>query len=399
MIEVLLDRLGRARELDQIVLATSDLAADDRLAEHVHETGLIVFRGSERDVLDRYHGAAGFVGADVVVRVTGDCPLVDPQLVDDAVLAFRRAAVDYASNVDPPTYPDGLDIEVFTFRHCTPPGVRRVSPNSASTSPLICASPGGSAYCRLRNEADLSGERWTVDEGADLRGHQRHIRTLQPRRDFGWLEVVQLRQREPRLFAGNRHLVRNEGSSMSSGQKLWRRAKRLIPGGSMLLSKRPEMFLPDQWPAYFSRAHGCRVWDLDGVEYIDMSLMGIGTNTLGYGQSEVDAAVRAAIDAGNMSTLNCAGRGVSGRDDSSSCIPGLIWCVSRASGGEADAIAVRIARAAAGRDKFAICGYHGWHDWYLAANLSDERNLAGHLLAGFGAEWRAGRPARHGAAL
>jgi glutamate-1-semialdehyde 2,1-aminomutase len=381
MIEVLLDRLGRARELDQIVLATSDLAADDRLAEHVQKLGIVVFRGSERDVLDRYHGAAGFVGADVVVRVTGDCPLVDPQLVDDAVLAFKRAAVDYASNVDPPTYPDGLDIEVFTFQALHAAWSQARLPEQREHVTPYLREPGRFRVLSLRNEADLSGERWTVDEGADLEVISAIFGHFSPRRDFGWLEVVQLRQREPRLFAGNRHLVRNEGSSMSSGQKLWRRAKRLIPGGSMLLSKRPEMFLPDQWPAYFSRAHGCRVWDLDGVEYIDMSLMGIGTNTLGYGQSEVDAAVRAAIDAGNMSTLNCPEE-VYLAERLVELHPWAHMVRLARSGGEADAIAVRIARAAAGRDKFAICGYHGWHDWYLAANLSDQRNLAGHLLPG-----------------
>ena len=91
---------------------------------------------------------------------------------------------------------------------------------------------------------------------------------------------------------------------MGKGQDLWKTAKTVIPGGNMLLSKRPEQFLPDQWPAYYSKAKGCRVWDLDGREYIDMSIMGIGCNTLGYGDDEVDDAVRRAIDLGTMSTLN-----------------------------------------------------------------------------------------------
>jgi len=168
---------------------------------------------------------------------------------------------------------------------------------------------------------------------------------------------------------------------LNSGQKLWQRAKRVIPGGNMLLSKRAEMFLPEQWPAYFSEASGCRVRDLDGNEYIDMSLMGIGTNTLGYSHPEVNEAVQQAVTKGNMSTLNC---------------PEEVYLAERLvelhpwaetvrlarSGGEANAIAIRIARAASGRDKVAICGYHGWHDWYLAANLAEQRNLDGHLLPG-----------------
>ena len=162
----------------------------------------------------------------------------------------------------------------------------------------------------------------------------------------------------------------------------------------MLLSKRAEMFLPEQWPAYFSKAKGCRVWDLDGSEYIDMSIMGIGTNTLGYGHPEVDDAVRAdRSTAGNMSTLNCPEE-VYLAEKLVELHPWADMVRFARSGGEANAIAIRIARAAAGKDKVAICGYHGWHDWYLAANLGDEQNLAGHLLPGPRAQGRAAEPAR-----
>ena len=92
---------------------------------------------------------------------------------------------------------------------------------------------------------------------------------------------------------------------MNSGQNLYKKAKNLIPGGTMLLSKRPEMFLPENWPSYFSKAKGSTVWDLDGKKYIDMSIMGIGTNTLGYGNKKVDDSVFKVIKKGNMSTLNC----------------------------------------------------------------------------------------------
>lgn len=168
---------------------------------------------------------------------------------------------------------------------------------------------------------------------------------------------------------------------MNSGQQLWKRAKNLIPGGNMLLSKRAEMFLPEQWPAYFSKAKGCQVWDLDGNRYTDMCIMGIGTNTLGYGHPEVDAAVTATVQAGNMSTLNCPEE-VYLAERLVEMHPWADMVRLARSGGEANAIAIRIARAASGRDKVAICGYHGWHDWYLSANLSDEGGLDGHLLPG-----------------
>ena len=149
----------------------------------------------------------------------------------------------------------------------------------------------------------------------------------------------------------------------------------------MLLSKRPEMFLPDQWPAYFSKAKGCNVWDLDGNEYIDVSIMGIGTNILGYGRKEVDGAVLHTVKNGNMSTFSCPEE-IDLAERLVELHPWADMVRFARTGGEANAVAIRIARAASGKVKVAFCGYHGWHDWYLSANLSDEQNLDGHLLPG-----------------
>ena len=153
-----------------------------------------------------------------------------------------------------------------------------------------------------------------------------------------------------------------------SGQELWDRARKVIPGGNMLLSKRPEMFLPNKWPTYFSRAKGCMIWDLEGREFVDMSIMGIGTNILGYGNYEIDSAVEFVIQKGNMSTLNCPEE-VYLAEKLVEIHPWADMVKFARSGGEADAIAIRIARAASSKDKVAFCGYHGWSDWYLSANL------------------------------
>lgn len=148
----------------------------------------------------------------------------------------------------------------------------------------------------------------------------------------------------------------------------------------MLLSKRSEMYLPQGWPAYFDRTDGCQVWDLDGNRYLDLGFMGVGTNILGYSHPAVDEAVRAVIDKGNLSTLN-APEEVYLAEQLVELHPWADMVRFARSGGEACAIAVRIARAASGRDEVAFCGYHGWHDWYLAANLADD-SLDGHLLPG-----------------
>jgi len=168
---------------------------------------------------------------------------------------------------------------------------------------------------------------------------------------------------------------------MNTGLKLWGRAVKVIPGGNGLLSKRPERYAPDIWPTYFSRAKGVEIWDLDGNKYIDMAQMGIGTAILGYSNPEVNTAVIEAIEGGINTTLNA---------------PEEVYLAQRLlelnpfaggvkfarTGGEAMAIAVRIARSHSGRDKVAFSGYHGWCDWYLATNLTGENNLSEHLLPG-----------------
>jgi len=167
----------------------------------------------------------------------------------------------------------------------------------------------------------------------------------------------------------------------NSGADLWRKAKKIIPGGNQLLSKRSEQFLPDYWPAYYRKAKGVEVWDLDNNHYFDMSIMGIGACPLGYADPDVDEAVKTRIDNGSMCTLNSPEE-VELAEKLIRLHPWAEQVRYARCGGEAMAIAVRIARAYTKKDIVAFCGYHGWHDWYLAANLADDRNLDGHLLPG-----------------
>lgn len=168
---------------------------------------------------------------------------------------------------------------------------------------------------------------------------------------------------------------------MSRGQDLYSRAKRIIPGGTQLLSKRPEMFLPNKWPSYYSSAKGCKIWDLDNNEYYDVCYMGIGANTLGYANDEVDEAAISAIRNGGMCTLNAPEEVYLSEE----LLKIHKWakCVRYAkTGGEAMSIAVRIARAHTQKDIVLFCGYHGWHDWYLAANINNNSALNGHHISG-----------------
>lgn len=381
MIELLLNRLSNSRHLNQIVVATSTDERNTPLVNHVEALGYTCVRGSESDVLERYLLAAHKVQATIIVRITGDCPLIDPSLVDQAIEQFKIKKVDYLSTVAPATYPDGLDTEVFSVEALERAGRETHSIfDHEHVTPFLRES-GLFKTAALTYSEDLSGLRWTVDEPADFEVVNRVFTYFAPDIHFSWTKVLELQRSKPEIFSANHNITRNEGAYMGTGQKLWKRAKAVIPGGNMLLSKRAEMFLPEQWPAYFSKAKGCQVWDLDNKQYTDMSIMGIGTNILGYGHEEIDAAVRETINAGNMSTFNCPEE-VYLAEKLIEIHPWADMVRLARSGGEANAIAIRIARAASGRDKVAVCGYHGWHDWYLSANLGDDENLAGHLLPG-----------------
>jgi glutamate-1-semialdehyde 2,1-aminomutase len=172
-----------------------------------------------------------------------------------------------------------------------------------------------------------------------------------------------------------------EEMKIDKGLELWRRARKIIPGGSQLLSKRSEQFLPEQWPSYYDRAKGVEIWDLDGNRFVDMSIMGVGACILGYADDDVDRAAKQAIDRGSMTTLNCPEE-VELAEMLLKLHPWADMVRYARTGGEAMTVSIRIARAFTGKDKIAFCGYHGWHDWYLSANLANDKSLDGHLLPG-----------------
>ena len=381
MIELLLTRLSKSNELDEIVVAASEEKKNDKLQLVVESLGYMCTRGSEKDVLKRFYESAKFVNAKIIVRITGDCPLVDAELVDQCILRFKELNVDYLSNTQPATFPDGLGIEVMSFD-----SIERANFETSLEFDREHVTPyirGSDTFLKssIVYDKNISNKRWSVDELEDLIVVSNIFEYFSPDMHFNWKRVLELNESKPELFQYNKNIINNEGSFMNTGQKLYKRAKKVIPGGNMLLSKRPEMFLPEKWPSYFSKSKGCKVWDLDGKEYIDMSIMSIGTNILGYGNPEVDDAVIKTIQDGNMSTLNCPEE-VYLAERLIELHPWADMARFARSGGEINSISIRIARAYTGRDKIAICGYHGWHDWYLSANLNDKKNLDGHLLPG-----------------
>lgn len=398
MLYQVMARARLASAVDLVTVATTTNATDDTIAEYCKVQRVQCFRGSENDVLDRYYQAARHFGAEVIVRLTADCPLLDPAVVDRVIETFRAGDYDYVSNTIEVSYPDGLDTEVFSFTALGRAWKEaKLISEREHVTPYLWKQPGLFRLANVKNETDFSKLRWTVDEPQDLEFVRRVYRYFGTEPAFGMNDVVALLHTHPELCEINANFERDEGYQKSlradatisekdikmknTGQDLYLKAKARIPGGTQLLSKRPEMFLPNQWPSYYSRARGVEVWDLDGNKYVDMSYNGIGACILGAADPDVDAAVKAAIDAGSMSTLN-APEEVELAELLCELHPWAEMVRYGRTGGEAMAIAVRIARARTRRDRVAFCGYHGWHDWYLAANLAEESALDGHLLPG-----------------
>jgi glutamate-1-semialdehyde 2,1-aminomutase len=373
-------RALRSKLANSVVVLTTTDSADDKIVIEAQKYGVASFRGSERDVLSRYFEAAEAFNADVIIRITSDCPFIDPELIDESISRLLQENAEYYCNQEPFVFPDGMDVDVFTRNVLSRAHLEATSQyDREHVTPYI----KGIAKKATQSEqsADFSHIRLTVDEPEDLSvARQIYLLASDPE-TISCKEILQLLEANPELRDFNSHIKSNEGALMNTGSKIYKRAKRVIPGGNMLLSKRPEMFLQEGWPSYYSRAKGCEIWDLDDNSYLDMSIMGIGTNTLGYAYGPVDEAVKMCVDSSNMSTFNCPEE-VYLAEKLIELHPWADSAKFARTGGEINAIAIRIARAASGRNEVAICGYHGWHDWYLSANLSGRSNLNEHLLPG-----------------
>lgn len=384
IIKIIIKRLKKSKKIDQIILATTKKKSDNLLSSIISAMGHVVYRGSENNVLSRYYNINKRQKADYIVRITGDCPFVDPKIVDSIIDKIVTTKADYCSNVIKYTLPDGFDVEVFTKQ--TLKFAFNNAKNNFDKEHVTAHMLKSKKLKKVNYEISPKNTsyRLCLDESEDFELINKIFMNFQPDIYFGYKKILKFLKKNKSIAKLNSHISQNEGSHISKGQKLWRNAKRLIPGGSMLLSKNPDRFLPNLWPAYYDKAKGCHIWGLDGKKYLDMSNMGVGTNVLGYSNKKIDKKVTANIKKSNLTTLLCPEE-VELAEKLIELHPDFHMVRFARTGGEANAIAVRIARNFVKSDKIAICGYHGWHDWYLAANLK-KGSLDKHLLKGLNAE-------------
>lgn len=370
VINLIFERLKKSKNAEKIIFSIPDNRKEKALYRHLNKIGANIYVGNENDVLDRYYKTAKKHSAKNIMRVTGDCPLVDFNLIDKMIYFFEKNNYEYVSNVINPTYPDGLDLEIFSFKALKKAWKNAKKPKYREHVTKFFLENKKIRKFNLSNKKNFSNLRWTIDEYVDYQVVKKIYNYFKPNIYFGWKDALDYCLKNKKILI-NQHLERNVGDK-TTANKIWTRAKNSIAGGNSMISKHPDIFLPDRWPTYFKKTKGCEIWDLDGKKYFDLSIMGCGTNILGYSNSYVDAGVKKVIKEGNLSTLNCVEEVLLAEKLK------LInkWAdkvLFARTGGEANAIAIRLSRAFTGKDKIAVCGYHGWHDWFLSASKKNEQ--------------------------
>ena len=382
MLARVIERVKRAKLVDRVVVATSVSPADDAIEGMCQQEGTLCYRGSENDVLDRFYQAALAEKAEEVVRITADCPLIDPDVIDRVIRRFQRGDVDYVSNAMVRSYPDGLDTEVLSFA-----ALERAWHEATKTSerehvtPYLRSEKFRTANVENDSTSLYQHYRWTVDENADLDFIRAVYKAFCAQERFGMKDIFQLLKKNPSLEKMNSDIVSNRGYYRSLFQeappvpaparaieksKGWLgRAKKVIPGCSQTFSKGANQHVYGVAPLFLAKGKGCRVWDVDGNEYIDY-IQGLLPNILGYANEEVNVAVADQLGQGHSFSLphplevELAER-----------LTGIIPCAQKVrfgkNGSDATSGAVRAARALTRRDRIACCGYHGWQDWYIGS--------------------------------
>jgi glutamate-1-semialdehyde 2,1-aminomutase len=379
-----LERVSSAAEaipgIDEVIIATSTAAEDEAIVEWANARGVRVFRGSENDVLSRVRNAADAANADIVLRLTADCPLLDPNVCGQVLAMLVDSSADYVSNVDPPTWPDGLDCEAMTIAALRQADECAIQlEDREHVTPYIRRNRAMFDIRNLRSpNAALSEHRWTLDTPADLQWLTQICEQLEPLQPT-YLQVLELLRKNPTsgrdapgeptprnyAYAAQRNSVAVEHTSFSQSLQVLDRALCTIPLAAQTFSKCHEQLPQPLSPLFLTHGNGGRVWDVDGNEYVDLGC-GLLSVLLGHRDADVDAAISRQLDRGISFTLP-----TSLEADLAERMVEMIPCAERVrfakNGSDATSGCIRVARASTGRDRVAVAGYHGWQDWYIGS--------------------------------
>ena len=357
----IIERLKRAKLLKQIIIATTDQPIDRPIVKILKRMPVKIFRGSQDDVLDRYYQAAKIYKLGTIVRITADCPLIDPQIIDQLLRYYlkNKARFDYLGL--PKNYPEGIDTEVFTFSALRKAWQEAKLPSEREhVTPYLYKHPEIFRLGRMPPglKGNFSQIHLSVDEDSDLKLVREVFKKLyHPSRIFYTQDVLRLFKKEPQL-----KLIKSEA--------LWKRAIKVIPGGTQTLSKAPNRFVQGISPKYLSFGKGCYVWDVDGNKYLDYP-MALGPIILGYDYPCVTRQVIKQLHKGTTFTLMHPLE-VELAELLTEVVPCIEMVRFSKNGVDATAAAIRLARAYTGREHIAFYGYHGYQDWYMVTTSNNK---------------------------
>lgn len=385
-LELMLERVSRAESTGEIVVIIPDTDKDLPIAKLCGRLGFAVFAGSEDDVLDRMYQAASTYGKPKhIIRLTADCVLHDPAVIDAVVECYLESDANYGSNADERTFPDGLDVEVFEFGALEAAWREAVLPSDREhPTRFIRQRPERFKRVNYRARDDHSELRWTLDEPCDfefLKAVYRELYHANP--EFDMFDVLRLLADKPELAEINAGITRNEGTLISlrkdaelmaedkfvKCRRMLSRALKVTPLGSQTFSKSHRYMCGPNAPYFAAGGEGPRFRDLDDNEFIDY-ILGLGAITVGYNNPEVNAAAIAQITKGSSFSVATALE-VELAEKLVAAVPCAEMVRLVKNGGDATAAAVRLARAATGREIIAVCGYHGMQDWYISSTDLD----------------------------
>ena len=217
VLEHIIERVKDSKKIDKIIVATSDRKEDDRIVQLCQKANIDCFRGSENDVLDRYYQAAKYFRFLNIARITGDCPLIDPEIVDQVIELYQKENLDYATNVIPPTFPAGLDVEIFFFKALKKAWQEtKMKSEKEHVTIYMWQNPKLFRQKHLNNPIDLSGKRWTLDNPEDYEFIKKIYDNLYPiKPKFRMNDILEFLGANPELEKINKSIKRNEGLEKS----------------------------------------------------------------------------------------------------------------------------------------------------------------------------------------
>jgi glutamate-1-semialdehyde 2,1-aminomutase/spore coat polysaccharide biosynthesis protein SpsF len=381
-------RVSSAKLVDEVVIATSRALEDSRIEEFAKKNGFNIFRGSEYNCLDRYYKAAKKFSVDTIVRITADCPLICPEVIDKVISEYLKGDYDYVTNTLFYTYPDGCDVEVFSFKALEKAWRECKDPVDREHVTSYIRNTGKFKIKNVESEDSLNSKecKWSVDRIEDLKFVREVYKYLYKNgRIFSMKEIMDLLERYPEIKNINSGAILNEGYyrsilklpkvkpkkiELKNSFKLKRKAKQLIPSVSQTFSKSPSQFIQGVAPVFLEKGKGSHVWDVDGNEYVDYA-MALGPIILGHNYPAVTKVVKKFLEKGTIFTLPHRLE-IELAELLCEIIPWAEMVRFGKNGSDATSGAVRVARAYTGRDKIACCGYHGWQDWYIATTTRNK---------------------------